>query len=351
MIEGLELLLNNKDQVGVIELRAVLHELLGKNAEGRFLSEEKLLRSRVFRLRFELDNSARSFVVKRLTPSLSQLERTVVERWLPQAGFHGNAPPLIGTAAEKAGKCIWHIYEDIGDSSLPNYIQNERIVSEAIDLIAKVHTSFAGHIFLGECRMFGGNYNVNFYSSCVLEAMRTLGHVKKAAKETCPSCLSVIDSLLQRLSQVFDGRAEREELMTQYYGMETMVHGDLWTNNFLVQHKETGVRMLLIDWDHVGAGPVHYDLSTLLLRFPKQDRPTVLNRYRDAVAPMNWQLPSTEILNVLFETAEYARLANAVIWPAVAAGISQAAWAFEDLREIDGWFNDMETVLPKGDAC
>ena len=345
MIESINLLLNNKDQTGVAELQAVLQELLGKNAKGRFLSEEMLLRSRVYRLKFEIEDTIRSFVVKRFTPSLAQLERNVVEKWLPQAGLSDNGPPLIGAAAEKSGKCIWHIYCDMGDSSLVNYIQDESIIREAIDLLAKVHTSFADHIILAECRMFGRNYDINFYSSCVVEAMRILEHVKRLAKDIRPSWLAILESLLQHLSLLFDMRSDREKIMAEYNGMETMVHGDLWTKNFLVQPTDSGVRVLLIDWDHVGAGPVHYDLSTLLLRFTQKDRPKILDWYQDAISYMNWQLPGADILNSLFETAEYARLANATIWPAIAAGQGQPEWAFNDLIKIEGWFNDMEPVF------
>src|SRR5256885_9944571 len=73
-----------------------------------------------------------------------------------------------------------------------------------------------------------------------------------------------------------------------------------------------------INWDHAAVGPVSYDLSTFLYRFPKPERPWILEAYRRAVAPAGWHLPPTWLLNVVFETAEYARYANRIIWPAVA---------------------------------
>jgi hypothetical protein len=50
-------------------------------------------------------------------------------------------------------------------------------------------------------------------------------------------------------------------------------------------------------------------------------------------------------LNLLFETAEQARLANSVIWPALAAWETQAEWAFERLATIDEWFGAQVPVL------
>jgi hypothetical protein len=51
-------------------------------------------------------------------------------------------------------------------------------------------------------------------------------------------------------------------------------------------------------------------------------------------------------LNFLFETAEYARMANRIIWPAIALVQDGAAWAWESLEEINQWFEDFAPVLP-----
>jgi hypothetical protein len=63
-----------------------------------------------------------------------------------------------------------------------------------------------------------------------------------------------------------------------------------------------------------------------------------------------WQLPGLAELNFLFETAEYARFANRVIWPAIALLMDKADWAFEVLSEIDQWFEQFEPVLPRATA-
>ena len=61
-----------------------------------------------------------------------------------------------------------------------------------------------------------------------------------------------------------------------------------------------------------------------------------------------WELPGEPELNLLFETHEYARFANRMIWPAVAVVMDQVNWGFEELAEVERWFERFEPVLPVG---
>jgi hypothetical protein len=87
-------------------------------------------------------------------------------------------------------------------------------------------------------------------------------------------------------------------------------------------------------------------LSTFLLRFPSEHRSWVLELYRQAIAEAGWRLPDERDLNSLFETHEYARFANRIIWPAIALAQDRAAWGIEALAEIEEWFKRFEPVLP-----
>jgi len=91
---------------------------------------------------------------------------------------------------------------------------------------------------------------------------------------------------------------------------------------------------------------VSYDVSTFLYRFPRRERTWILEAYGRAVGHAHWCLPPARDLNVLFETAEYARYANRVIWPAVALLQEGAAWGWEQLAEIERWFDALEPALP-----
>ena len=51
-------------------------------------------------------------------------------------------------------------------------------------------------------------------------------------------------------------------------------------------------------------------------------------------------------MNALFETAEYGRIANSTVWPAIALVMDNAEWGLEMLAEIERWFEKFESVLP-----
>jgi hypothetical protein len=101
----------------------------------------------------------------------------------------------------------------------------------------------------------------------------------------------------------------------------------------------------LIDWDRAGVGPVSYDLSAFLIRFPICERYWILDLYQQSVGRLGLRLPSAADLNLLFDTAERARLANCVIWRALAIWESQAEWAFQELASLEQWFEMLQPVL------
>ena len=68
------------------------------------------------------------------------------------------------------------------------------------------------------------------------------------------------------------------------------------------------------------------------------------------MARSGWCLPDVDRLNLLFETAEYARFANRVIWPAAALVMEQAKWGFEALAEIAQWFEELRPVIAEPTA-
>ncbi len=135
----------------------------------------------------------------------------------------------------------------------------------------------------------------------------------------------------------------RLEALEELDGRDTLLHGDLWPSNLLVV--EPG-EVRLIDWDHAGVGPAAYDLSTLLMRTPVSLRPGALGDYLDAGGTFGRSSVGRDDLNYLFETAEYARLANCVVWPALEFWEHRGPWALERLATIDGWFEQLEPALP-----
>src|SRR5438552_13625933 len=344
MVEGVGRVLEGSGQRGVIELRGLLQELLGGGDVAGRLLEEQMLQPRamrVFRLRFAINGQTRSVVVKRLKPQIARRSELAAKRWLPAIGLGDGGPPLLGSVVEPSGACAWHVYDDLGEHELDPREPDRERVSAAVELVAQMHTRFAEHALLGEVRLHGGDLGIHFYESNVRDAIYSLEAWQPAAQQN-----GLRDRLLVRLCKLRDGLPERAQALAEWGGPETLLHGDLWAINVFVIPSANGLRARLIDWDHAAVGPASYDLSTFLLRFPSEHRLWVLDLYRQAVADAGWGLPGERELNLLFETHEYARIANRIIWPAIALVMDGAEWGTEALAEIDGWFEQFEPVLP-----
>src|SRR3989454_1655902 len=344
MIEGLDKVLDGSGQPGLHELRDLLGELLdGPSVDGSFIEHQNLQRRsmRVFRLRFSINGSIRTWIVKRLAPEIAQRNELVAKRWLPAVGLNDLGPPVAGSVAEGSGGWVWNVYHDLGPHELDPKGASVDAVRTAIEQIARMHTRFESHALLGEVRLHGGDLGVHFVESNVRDAIYAL-----EACQASPPRRHIRDRLLQRLYAIRSELPQREQVLEEWGGPETLLHGDLWAINVFVMQAADGLQARLIDWDHAAVGPFSYDLSTFLLRFPREHRQAFLKLYSEEVARSGWHLPAQAELNALFETAEYARFANRVIWPAIALVMDHAEWGFEALAEIDQWFEKFEPVLP-----
>ena len=344
MIEGLDKVLEGRDQPGLSELRALLQRLLGGHeAEGRLIEEQTLQprASRVFRLRFVINGQTRQLIVKRLRPEIGRRSELIEKRWLPAVGMSDNGPSLLGSVVEPGGNCVWHVYDDLGPFELDANRFDRESAGAATKLIARLHMQFARHPLLGEVRLHGCDLGIHFYDANLRDATYAL-----EACQPSPQQASIRNNLLQRLSKLRQELPERAQALETWGGPETLLHGDLWHINIFVIPTAHGLHVRLIDWDHASVGPASYDLSTFLLRLPPQERPWVVDLYRAEISRAGWCLPPMPMLNFLFETAEYARLANRIIWPAIALVQDRAPWAWESLAEVDQWFDDFENLGP-----
>ncbi len=333
------------DEPGAAELCDALAESLPDAGAGGGPVQLQRLKSRVYRLTIGSDGRARSLVLKRFDPWLAKRNELVARRWLPALGLGDCCPQLLATAADRRGQWVWHAYEDLGCGAVePAYPEPCR-VGAVVDLIAELHTRAAGHALLPGCRHFCGDLGAPFFAANVRDAIAVLEGVAPPRVEPTPGQCEVRDRLLARLYRLRDELPRRVQMLQALGGPDTLLHGDLWTTNTFVA--ATGDRFVarLIDWDHAAVGPASYDLSTFLFRFPRSDRPWILEAYRRRVVGAGWPLPPDGELNALFETAEYARYANRIIWPAVALLEEQAAWGFEQLAEVERWFDAFEPAL------
>jgi aminoglycoside phosphotransferase (APT) family kinase protein len=325
----------------VVELAG--HVVAGRGGHARLLVQEPLKKF-VHRLRFEVIDGPESVVVKRVSSRIARANELVARRWLPAVGLEGACPALRGVFHERSGSKVWHIYEDVAGGGLDAGPADPARVVPVVDLIADLHTRFAGHALLPQCRKHGGERGMAYFAVHVARSIHALESIGSLGPRLPRGQAELRERLLGRVERLYVERYERASLLEKCGGPATLVHGDLWLTNTLVAPRADGFRATLIDWDHVGVGPATYDLSTFLYRLTPDHRPWILTRYREAAARWGGQLPDDSTLNLLFETAECARYASCLGAAALAASRGEW-WGFGMLAEIDTWFDRLEPAL------
>jgi hypothetical protein len=329
---------------GASELGELLNELL--KADGlteRIAALRPIKAPHVYRLELVPGEAPwRSVVVKRLDSAAAPRAQRAAEHWLPALGLADGCARLLGVAAEARGNVVWHVYEDLGDQTIAARPDPDRVAA-AIDLVARLHTRAAGHAILPDVRRYCSDFGIGYFTANLRDGIAALEALKTSGIVAPGEFAGLGALLLTRLQGLLADVERRASVFARSGGPDTLLHGDLWTINAFVVATASGLRPCLVDWDRVGVGPFAYDLSTLLLRFPLDERAAVLDVYRRAVARAGWSLPRAVDLKLMCETAELARYANRVIWPALALVRERAAWGFSELADVERWFEALET--------
>jgi hypothetical protein len=330
-----------------LELRELLEELFGRSAPVPRLASWQQLAHTTYRLRFEETDRPVSVIVKRLSPRWARRDQLAANLWLPALGLLEHGPPLLGVGRRTAtGRKLWCVYEDLGDCHLDEEAADHESVRVVVELIARVHTGFSSHALLAACRREGSKYGASSFGVNVRDAIRSLESIHSSGANLSPEHQDLCNRLLERLHGLHAEESRRINAVMALGGPETLVHGDLWPKNVLLQQSERNLRVRLIDWERAGVGTVAYDLSRLLRCFPSRDRSWMVEIYREAVAcQAGWRLPPAPILDDLFATSEYTRLAICVISSADAVRDDHADWALDDLTHIDESFAQVKPIL------
>jgi len=340
MRERLERSLGEIQEPGAAEICELLWETMGPSVDRESAIRLETLKKQVYRLRL---GSGQSLVLKRLDPATAQTDRLVVERWLPAVGFGDRCPRLLGAAAPRDGRFIWHLYEDLGQETLATNRQPERLAA-AIEFIAELHIRAAGHALLPEVRWRARDQGANFFTANLRDAIAMLEALATPPRAAPAAFAGARERLLEQLHHLSEDAPRRVRAMEEA-GPETLLHGDLWPKNVFVSMADGAMRTRLIDWDHVGAGPFSYDLSTFLYRSAAEERPLLLERYRAATERAGRRLPGTGELDLLFHTAECARCAHCILFDAMAVLNDGAAWAIEELMDYGRWLERLRPPL------
>jgi len=334
-------LLAEDPRAGAPELETRLRELLG----GRFVrrTASETLKRGVHRVRFEVDGAERLLVVKRSSAEAARRTRLVAHRWLPTVGLEQYGPPLLDVAVEIGGEVAWQLLDSVAGRPPARERPVRAEVAATIEAIARVHTAFAGHPLLPECRLWGGDRGVHFYATSVRDAKESL--VALRIEHGDVTGRTARDTLLERMGRLEEESSVRGADLEASGGPETLLHGDLWTTNAIVAPQDIGARARLIDWDEAAVGPALFDVSTLLLCFDRAERPRILEIYREAVGRLaGWELREDAALDEVFATAAYARLASLLVWT-VGAVHDAPAWLSERLADLVTWIDEVDPVL------
>jgi hypothetical protein len=326
-----------------VALDGPLREAFADRSVRVVTSEE--IKPSVQRLRVELDGAERALVVKWSDPLAARRNWLVARRWLPAVGLEDRGPPLIAVVGEPTCEGAWQVYDDLGDRPLSSERPVEGEVEAAVDAIAHVHTAFAQHPLLRECRHWGGDRGIQFYSANLRDAVIALRTLDLDRLPGDPRAAR--DALLGWIDRLKEQESERAQVLAVSGGPETLLHGDLWPTNAVIAANGDGVRVRLVDWDETAVGPIGFDLSTFLLRFEPSHRRSILDAYRNAVGRLaGWDLPGERELNLIFETAAYGRLASLLVWSVAAAEEGECDWLPERLTAMVEWLDAVAPVLP-----
>jgi len=338
--ERLERSLREIQEPSAAEICELLCETMRPSVDAERPIRLETLKREVYRLHM---GSGQSLVLKRLDLATAQTDRLVAERWLPALGFGDRCPRILGTAAPRDGRWIWHVYEDLGHETLAVDRRPERLAA-AIDFIADLHTRAAAHPVLPEVRWRARDQGAHFFTANLRDAIAALEALASPPHEAPQTFAGARERLLHQLYLLREDAPRRVRAMEEA-GPETLLHGDLWPKNVFVSTIDGALRARLIDWDHVGAGPFTYDLSTFLYRSAAEERPWLLERYRAAAERAGRRLPGTRELNLLFHTAESARCAHCILFDAMAVLNDGAAWAIEELMDYGRWLEKLGPPL------
>jgi hypothetical protein len=249
MIERLDQVLADTAEPGLPELRAALVRVLeGSHGAVLFTGAQRLW-SRVYRLQFAARDGLRSVVVKRLGPLEARRGELVAWRWLPAVGLEDGGPGLLAVAAAALGDWVWHVYEDFGDSGLAGRESDTAAVAAAVRLIASVHSRFASHPLLAECRSYRV-FDISWFAGNVRDAIMSLEDIRPPAATLTVDQAALRGRLLARLRRLLADQNRRARALAEWGGPETLLHGDLWTSNTFVLRTPASRRA-----SSIGIGP------------------------------------------------------------------------------------------------
>lgn len=171
---------------------------------------------------------------------------------------------------------------------------------QAARWLAALHSRFAGQTESLVCESHLLRYDREFY----WRWMRRAESIQRAAKQTASwTDQRGFEYLAKPYGQVVERLTELPV---------TLIHGEFYASNVLVQGTGDSVRVCPIDWEMAAIGTGLIDLAALTAgKWSDEERATLALAYYDELARSGW---SAMPLRELMEALDYCRLHLAVQW-------------------------------------
>jgi len=182
-----------------------------------------------------------------------------------------------GTVIDEAAGQYWLFIEKVPGLELYQVGEFETWL-QAARWLAAMHDQFYSRIEELESRVPLLNYHQGYYELWPARALSFLqgrsGSEQKA---------------LKRLIQNYDRVVERLLVLPA-----TLLHGDFFASNILVQKRQAGLRICPVDWEMAAVGPGFVDLAALLSgNWNEEERAALIQAYLGVLQP-NRQLPQDQ---------------------------------------------------------
>src|SRR5436853_7887401 len=97
---------------------------------------------RVFRLRFSINGSIRTWIVKRLAPEIAKRNELVAKRWLPAVGLNDLGPPLPASGPGGGDAWVGAVSQDLVPHGLEPQAAHLQPVRPAQERIHRMRSRF-----------------------------------------------------------------------------------------------------------------------------------------------------------------------------------------------------------------
>jgi hypothetical protein len=210
------------------------------------------------------------------------------------AGFYG-------TVVDPQAARYWLFVEKVAGKELYQ-VGDFAIWQQVAAYLAVMHTRFAApkNMLLVDQMTHLLAYNANYFRLWLVRAQDFLQGGGQAP-------LPEVHSFLERLNEGYEQVIEQLLLLPR-----TLIHGEFYASNVLVQPSEDGLRVCPVDWEMAGVGPGLMDLAALTAgEWTEEQKRALALAYHAALPPDNIWFGRPE---VMVSALDYCYLHIAMQW-------------------------------------